>query len=228
MSHGATNGNTAERVVMHGGRMDWQPSPSGTVWRKRLHRVGPPEAGQVTSIVRYEPDSRFPEHDHPEGEEFLVLDGVFSDQQGDFAAGSYVLNPEGFRHAPFSRRGCTLFVKLRQYGGDGREHRNRQTEDLPWQSTAEQGVHEKVLYQEARFLDTTRLERWDAGTSLSARVYKGGAEILVLDGSFRDAEGTYEVGSWLRLPDGFEQRPATVSGCTLYVKSGGVSELRCG
>ena len=59
--------------------MDWAPSPSASVWRKRLHLVGGAETGQVTSIVRYDPDSSFPSHDHPDGEEILVLDGVFSD-----------------------------------------------------------------------------------------------------------------------------------------------------
>ncbi|MEL6200569.1 MAG: cupin domain-containing protein, partial [Pseudomonadota bacterium] len=68
--------------------MDWSASPSGTVWRKRVHLVGPPESGQVTSVVRYQPDSSFPTHDHPEGEEILVLDGVFSDEHGDWPAGT--------------------------------------------------------------------------------------------------------------------------------------------
>ena len=102
--------------------MDWTPSPSGTVWRKRVHLVGPAESGQVTSVVRYEPRSTFHAHEHPDGEEILVLDGVFSDEHGDWPAGTYLLNPEGFRHAPFSREGCVLFVKLRQFPGRTREH----------------------------------------------------------------------------------------------------------
>ena len=46
-----------------------------------------------------------------------MLDGVFSDQHGDFPAGSFLLNPDGIRHAPGSVAGCVLFVKLRQYPG---------------------------------------------------------------------------------------------------------------
>ena len=80
--------------------MEGQPSPSGAVLRKRLHLVGPPESGQVTSVVRYQPGATFPEHGHPEGEEILVLDGTFSDEHGDWPAGTYLLNPEGFHHAP--------------------------------------------------------------------------------------------------------------------------------
>ena len=118
----AINGDLSVRAVVDTARMEWVSSPSGSVWRKRVHLVGPPESGQVTSVVRYEPKSRFPAHDHPEGEEILVLDGVFSDEHGDWPAGTYLLNPEGFRHAPSSEPGCLLFVKLRQFPGRERRH----------------------------------------------------------------------------------------------------------
>ena len=74
----AINGDLSVRAVADTSRMDWAPSPSASVWRKRVHRVGPAESGQVTSVVRYDPDSEVPVHDHPDGEEILVLDGVFS------------------------------------------------------------------------------------------------------------------------------------------------------
>jgi len=45
----AINGDLTPRVAMHASTMEWQTSPSGTVWRKRLYLVGSAEAGQVTS-----------------------------------------------------------------------------------------------------------------------------------------------------------------------------------
>ena len=120
IEHIALNADMSRRVVVDTASMDWQPSPSPTVWRKRLHLDGPAETGRVTSIVRYDAGSRFPEHAHPDGEEIFVLDGVFSDEHGDYPAGAYLLNPDGTTHAPFSRLGCTLFVKLRQYAGADR------------------------------------------------------------------------------------------------------------
>jgi ChrR Cupin-like domain len=118
----AIHGDLSVRVVVHTEPMPWSASPSGTVWRKRLHLVGPAESGQVTSVVHYQEQSQFPPHGHPDGEEILVLSGVFSDEHGDWPAGSYLLNPESFRHAPYSREGCLLFVKLRQYPGTDRSH----------------------------------------------------------------------------------------------------------
>lgn len=219
------NGDLTRRVSVDTSGMDWSPSPSGTVWRKRLHLVGPPESGQVTSIVRYEPASSFPAHDHPDGEEILVLEGVFSDEHGDWPRGTYLLNPEGFRHAPFSRDGCLLFVKLRQFPGRDREHVAIETDKLPWIPGDRAGIEVKRLYAQTGFTDTTRLERWAAGAEPGTIGYAGGAEIFVLAGSFSDEVGTYEAGTWLRLPAGSTHAPRS-SGCTLYLKLGGLRYLQ--
>jgi anti-sigma factor ChrR (cupin superfamily) len=220
------NGDLSVRAVADTTRMAWAPSPSGTVWRKRVHLVGPAESGQVTSIVRYEPRSRFPAHDHPDGEEILVLEGVFSDEHGHWPAGTYLLNPEGFRHAPFSEPGCVLFVKLRQFPGRERRHVVIDTGELHWEPTAIPGLSHKNLYQQAGFSDVTRLERWAAGLDLGKLAYPQGAEFFVLEGEFADEAGVYSQGWWLRLPAGSAHHPRSERGCTLYVKRGGLPYLR--
>ncbi len=220
------NGDLSIRVAADTAGMEWAPSPSGSVWRKRVHLVGPPESGQVTSVVRYEPDSKFPVHDHPEGEEILVLEGVFSDEHGDWPAGTFLLNPEGFRHSPFSAGGCTLFVKLRQFPGLDRRHIVLNTDKLDWEPSAVPAVLHKALYQQSGFSDMMRLERWEAEANLGAIFYEQGAELFVLEGEFADEVGTYSVGSWLRLPAGAIHHPRTATGCTLYVKRSGLPYLR--
>src|SRR5918993_663748 len=99
---------------LHPARLPWAPSPMAGVERRMLDRVGG-EVARATSIVRYAPGSRFSAHAHGGGEEFLVLEGVFSDEHGDFPTGSYVRNPPTSRHTPGSESGCTLFVKLWQF-----------------------------------------------------------------------------------------------------------------
>ena len=224
--HTSLNGNLAERAFMDTASMDWTASPSPTVWRKRVHLVGPAESGQVTSVVRYAPHSTFHAHDHPEGEEILVLGGVFSDEQGDWPAGTYLLNPEGFRHAPFSRAGCELLVKLRQYPGRDRRQLALDSNQMAWSPTPVPGVAEKRLYRQDGYGDTMRLERWDAHTDLGERRYPRGVELFVLEGAFTDAAGRYAKGCWLRLPLGAVHHPCTERGCTLYVKEGGSAYLR--
>src|SRR3989442_646245 len=111
MSVAAVNGNLSVRAVADTTRMEWAPSPSGSVWRKRVHLVGPAESGQVTSVVRYEPRSRFPAHDHPQGEEILVLEGGLVDEAGAYSAGYWLRLPAGSQHHPRSAAGCTLYIK---------------------------------------------------------------------------------------------------------------------
>ena len=219
------NGDLTRRVVVDTASMDWTPSPSAAVLRKRVHRVGPAESGQVTSVVRYQPDSKFPTHDHPEGEEILVLDGVFSDEHGDWPAGTYLLNPEGFRHTPFSREGCLIFVKLRQAPGE-REHVAFRTDEVEWTPGPRPGVERKTLHAQAGFADATYLERASAGAEWGSVEHSGGAEIFVVEGDLTDEHGEYAAGSWLRLPVGFGHHPRTRNGCTIYVKYGGIPGLR--
>ena len=222
----AINGNLSVRSTADTAAMAWTPSPSGSVWRKRVHLVGPPEAGQVTSVVRYQPNSSFHAHDHPDGEEILVLDGVFSDEHGDWPAGTYLLNPEGFRHAPFSKAGCTLFVKLRQSPGRERRHVCLDTNSAAWHTTMIPGITSKLLYAQDGFSDRMSLERWSRRFDPGSIVHAQGVEMFVIEGEFADESGSYAAGSWLRLPIGSTHRPRTTDGCTLYAKRGGFPYLR--
>ncbi len=223
---GDIHGDLSVRARADTGRMEWTPSPSGTVWRKRVHRVGPPEAGQVTSVVRYQPASSFPTHDHPEGEEILVLDGVFSDEHGHWPKGTYLLNPEGFRHTPFSEPGCLLLVKLRQFPGRDRQHRVIDTEALVWEPGGRPGIAHKPLYRQAGYSDRMRLERWEPDADAGALQHPHGLEIYVIEGELEDEEGRHPAGCWLRLPAGARQHPRSPTGCTLYVKEAGLAYLK--
>lgn len=175
--------------------LPWQPAPGGQVWRKRFYLDGPAEAGKVTSLVRYEPDSRFHTHHHPGGEEILVLEGTFSDEHGDWPAGSYLLNPEGFRHQPFSQAGCLIFVRLRQYEGKDRENVALTYTTLPWQADSTTGIRQKPLYQQAGFSDRTSLIEIPAGEHL---MLSPGAEVFLIEGQVEVDGDEYGAHSWLR------------------------------
>ena len=113
------NSDFGARAAVHAARLDWTPSPIPGVDRRMLDRIGD-EVARATSIVCYAPHSHFSAHTHGGGEEFLVLDGVFQDERGDYPAGTYVRNPPTSRHTPGSEPGCTIFVKLWQFDPDDR------------------------------------------------------------------------------------------------------------
>ena len=213
------NADFTQRAAMDTASMDWQASPSPTVWRKRLDLVDG-EFSRVTSVVRYDPDSSFHPHDHPQGEEILVLDGMFSDEHGDYPAGTYLLNPMGFRHAPFSRDGCVLFVKLCQYGGEGRGHVVVDTKTAPWTPGEAPGVEVMPLYADDAYPETMELLRLAAGAAPPEHGCPGGEEIFVLDGALEADTGRCAAGAWLRLPPDGRLALTSEGSCTLYRKRG--------
>jgi anti-sigma factor ChrR (cupin superfamily) len=213
------NADFTQRVVLDTTKMDWQTSPSATVWRKRLDLIDG-EHSRVTSIVRYDRKSSFPPHEHPEGEEILVLDGTFADEHGEYPAGTYLLNPPGSRHAPESRRGCVLFVKLRQYGGPRREHVVVDTRSAKMKPGPVPGVDVLTLYANGVYPETMELLHFAAGASLPHRECPGGLELFVIEGDIADDQGRYHAGTWLRLPHGSDCSLRSRKGATLYVKRG--------
>ena len=196
----------------------WQDSPMPGVKRYMLDRVGG-EVARATSLVRYAAGSHFESHTHHGGEEFLVLEGVFSDQYGDYPAGTYIRNPPGSAHAPFSREGCVLFVKLWQFAALDLEPVRIDTRSEPWRQGLVPGLTVMPLHEHEGV--STALVRWAPNTRFHAHTHGGGEEILVLQGVFQDEHGRYEQGSWLRSPRMSKHAPFTgAEGALIYVKVG--------
>jgi anti-sigma factor ChrR (cupin superfamily) len=197
----AVNSDLSIRAVVQSDACDWIASPAPGVWRKPLDRAGG-ESGRATSIVRYDPGAGFPSHAHPDGEEIFVLEGVFGDEQGEYPAGTFLLNPPGSRHAPHSERGCLLFVKLCQYRGAGRERIALDSQQLPWRPGEVAGVTFKMLYADPRFPERVIVEQFEPGASQPRHTHPHGEEFLVLAGALEDEFGTYPRGAWVRNPSG--------------------------
>ncbi len=219
------NADFTERVVIETEQMPWVASPLPGVERRMLDRVGE-EVARATSIVRYAPGSHFSAHSHGGGEEFLVLEGVFSDEHGDFGPGSYIRNPPGSSHTPFSDQGCTIFVKLWQMAPEDQAHVRIDTRNGAWQPGAVPGLEVLPLF--SREPENVALVRWQAGARFPGHGHPGGEEILVLDGVFEDELGRYPKGTWLRSPPGSVHTPFSEEGCLIYVKTGHLEALTGG
>lgn len=207
----------SQRAVLDTSTLSWQPSPMAGVERRMLERKGG-ESARATSIVRYAPGSHFERHVHGGGEEILVLEGTFSDEQGDYSEGSYLRNPAGSSHAPFSEQGCTILVKLQQMHPADQQRVVIDTHTATWLPGLVAGLN--VLPLHAFGTEHVALVRWAAGTRFQPHSHPGGEEILVLKGVFQDEHGNYPAGSWLRNPPGSVHRPWSEAGCTIWVKTG--------
>jgi anti-sigma factor ChrR (cupin superfamily) len=213
------NADFSQRVVVRPNDEQWTQSPQESVDRLYLDRIGG-EVARATSFVRFAPGSYFPVHIHGGGEEIFVLDGAFEDQNGVYAAGAYLRDPIGSSHAPSSRRGCTLFVKLWQFDPDDHDRVGIDTASGEWRKTPE-GFAIQPLHHFAGV--TTFLVRLDPGAILSRTIHPLGEEMIVLAGVCSDADGNYPAGTWIRDPGGHKQDLFSAEGCMLFVKTGHVA-----
>jgi len=176
--------------------ISWVKSPSSGIERKMLERIGG-EVACATSVVRYLPESEFASHVHEGGEEFYVLDGIFSDEHGDYPAGTYIRNPPGSRHKPFSKPGCTIFVKLRQMLLP--EHqRCRAYVDWSIHSSDSQVASTIVLFENDA--EQVLVESIQPHSNTEINTNQGVVEIFVLSGKFYMNSKCFGQGHWLRLP----------------------------
>jgi anti-sigma factor ChrR (cupin superfamily) len=212
------NADLSRRAVIETETLEWAPSPAPGVERRMLDRDGA-EQGRATTIVRFAPDSAFQPHAHPGGEEFLVLDGVFSDETGDFGPGTYVRNPVGSSHTPASRAGCTILVKLCQMDPADQAVVRIDTNGAEW--FRPEGISGAEILRLHEFGDeSVVMVRLTPDAPAIDHDHPKGEEILVLEGSLTDENGHYPKGTWIRSPAGNRHAPYTETGCTLWVKSG--------
>ncbi|NDI84263.1 cupin [Undibacterium sp. B2R-29] len=208
------------RAIVQTQDLPWVDSPVAGVQRKLIERDGE-EVARATSLVRYAAGMQFFSHEHELGEEFLVLEGDFNDEYGSYGPGSYVKNPPGSKHTPFTVHGCTIWVKLRHMDRRDSIRTVIDTTTAAWQAGNVPGLSVLPL---SEFETThTALVRWAPGTQFKPHRHFGGEEIFVLEGVFQDEFGDYPAGTWIRSPHMSSHTPYSEPGCLILVKIGHLS-----
>jgi anti-sigma factor ChrR (cupin superfamily) len=219
------NDDFSERVVIQTNELPWIASPQPGVERRMLDRIGD-EVARATSLVRYAPASVFEPHVHGLGEEFLVLQGIFSDEHGDYPAGTYVRNPPGSYHSPRTEPGCIILVKLRQMAPTERERIVVDTAKAQWRRGDAEGHTRLDLYTNGENGEHVTIERLGAGTSLPAMERPDGEEIFVLSGCLDDGQGEHLSGTWIRNPPGYRCSLNSERGAVFWAKRGHLNAAR--
>lgn len=218
------NADFSRRAIVASHQYQWVASPQGGVERVMLDRVGA-EKARTTSIVRYVPDSYFPRHLHPGGEEILVLAGTLSEGDEHYQAGWYLRNPPGSSHEPSSDEGAIIFVKLQQMPAHEQRpvrintcdpaawHRQGSREICPlFSDKSEQVCLQRLAPYEVLFTEPVE-----------------GAELLVLAGDVVADKQSYGRGSWMRVPVGESPEiVAGIQGTTVYLKTGHLADVAAG
>lgn len=217
------NADFDRRVVLHADEIDWRDSPMPGVSRRPLDRIGD-EVARATSIVRYAPGSHFSPHVHDGGEEFIVLEGVFQDEHGDYPVGSYVRNPPRSSHTPGSDAGCTIFVKLWQFDPEDSTHVRAHIGKMGAVADADRpGVSVTPLHLDAR--EEVRVDTLAPGAATRYDA-PGGAELFVLHGTATESGDALRRQSWVRVPaGGTVDLEAGPEGASIWVKTGHLTHV---
>ena len=210
------NQDFTKRVVINTLIGEWHTSPSSGVERLYLERDNMGEFAKASSIVKFQPGSEFEDHMHDNGEEIFVLEGIFSDQYGDYPKGTYLRNPHNSNHVPFSKDGCKIFVKLRQFKKGDNISIVKNTLNSEWLQGLVPGL--KVMPLHEYQTEHAAMVKWEPNTRFNAHKHWGGEEIYVVDGVFYDQFGAYPKGTWIRSPHLSEHQPFTRSeGALIFV-----------
>ncbi|MGJ9383134.1 cupin domain-containing protein [Salipaludibacillus sp. CF4.18] len=87
---------------------EWKPLPYEGVFIKTLYKF---EEGGSTVLIKMEPSSSFPLHDHPADEEVFVIEGSCRIGKYSLERGDYLFTTKDTIHAPFTREGCILLAR---------------------------------------------------------------------------------------------------------------------
>jgi anti-sigma factor ChrR (cupin superfamily) len=210
------NMDLSKRIVIDTNQMQWLDSPSSGVKRIPLEREEA-ESGRTTSLVEYKAGASFTKHIHPLGEEIFVLKGVFSDEFGDYGPGTYMRNPPGSSHAPFSKEGCLIFVKLNQMDPSDQSKVIVDTNKEAWRPGH---GNLEVMPLHSFMTEGAALVKWPTGEKFIRHSHFGGEEVFVLTGEFIDELGRYPANTWIRSPHLSKHDPFVERETIILVKTG--------
>lgn len=215
-------------------------SPIQGVQRRMLDRTGN-EVARATTIVKYSPFARFPRHKHGGGEEFVILDGVFSDDlSGDHGPMSYCRHGIDTEHEPWTgEQGALLLVKLRQMNDRAEQAITIVDTEAStnWKRISNEKRERLDLFSNENTGEIVWMERWESGFNSNQWIVgEDGEEIFVLKGdfAFENLDGTSDEnnknsckqGYWIRRPTSWSGRKfqvQTENGCLLFIKNGHLS-----
>jgi anti-sigma factor ChrR (cupin superfamily) len=105
-------------------RLPWEKTRFAGVEMKTL--LVDRETGVVTSLMRFAPGARLPDHEHVLIEQTYVLEGSLVCGEGECKAGDYVWRPAGSRHQAWAGPEGGLMLAIFQvpnkfFESDGRE-----------------------------------------------------------------------------------------------------------
>ncbi len=208
-----------QRIVIKPKDDSWTSLSIPGIEHITLDRIGG-HLNCATTLVRYTQDCEIPENSHTGGLEIFVLDGMFSDEHGEYSTGAYVRIPNSTCSTRrVATKGSLLFMKFYPLSKNDKQRTVIDTKKATWRPGVVEGLQVMPLHEFGG--EHVALVRWAPHTQFNLHSHRGGEEILVLKGVFHDEYDQYPTGTWIRSPHLSRHTPFTKEeGALIYVKVG--------
>jgi len=209
-----------KRVIINTETLDWDPTIAQNITQKTLETNNNDGYEQITSLVRYSAGAIYLPHCHPNGEEIFVLEGTLYDERGDFPSGSYIRNPPGSYHQPYSKHGCLIFIKVEQMTLNETKHLHVKTYSEDWKTDILSNTDLINLYtNHDEKVDLVRYLPSESPNKISSQDDVC-VELFVLYGVLNHQDEFYPKNTWIKKNGDSFQGLFSRSGCTIYRKTG--------
>lgn len=165
-----------------------------------------------TALIKFDKASNLKNSSQINSVEIFVLDGIYSNEFGDFEKGTYLKLPKEDESKVFSKEGCEIFRK-KNYPQIKDEKIIVDTSNSFWRPG--QGNLQVMPLSEQ-----TALVKWPKDEIFIPHTHWGGEEILVLKGEFKDEHGSFKIGTWIRSPHLSSHHPYVKEETIILVKTG--------
>lgn len=200
------NTNNDIRVSIDTNSLIWQKYNTGS-----FKKILSSNEIMETAIIKIEENSTLNQNSKINSVEIFVLDGVYTNEFGEFEAGTYLKLPKEDESLVKSEKACTIFRKINYLYNDDKIIIN--TNSSYW-------VQGYGNLQVMPLYENTALVKWPKSEVFIPHKHWGGEEILVLKGVFIDEHGKYPAMQWIRSPHLSEHYPFVEEETIIFVKTG--------
>jgi anti-sigma factor ChrR (cupin superfamily) len=168
-----------------------------------------------TVILELNNKSKFANISEFQAVEIFVLEGVYSNEFGDFGKGTYLNLPLENQEKVFCHNNCKVFKKSNYEGTK---------EQIIIDTNKEEWLEGYGNLTVMPLSDNTALVNWPKDEKFIEHKHWGGEEIFVLSGIFMDEYGVFPKDTWIRNHHLSSHIPFVQEETMIFVKTGHLPE----
>ena len=195
-------------IAIEESTLAWQKDDELKVLKKIFSKDGDKE----TALIQIDKDSEYLKSTKINSVEVFVLEGVYTNEYGDFESGTYLKFTKEQESKIKTSSSCEVFKKI--------NYEQIRDEDVVVKMSESYWSQGQGNLRVMGLSENTALVLWPQNERFIEHSHWGGEEIFVLKGTFIDEHGRYSVGTWLRNPHLSKHYPYVEDETIILVKTG--------